>query len=198
MISYPIPASKSSVPPKAILPARDRLQSRLLVWTFGTSLTLLSIRTISVALSGSGPDRRHLIGEVAISLIFALLAWRLKAATPAAAACGGAICLLLTDFAWSQPPSFLRSGLLPLAALFALTFAATRYGRTKKEFRGVSESGTGRRASQVIANLGIAAFLVALGKHNFLQYTAALAALAEAQPTPFPLRSAKPSEAPPS
>ena len=64
--------------------------------------------------------------------------------------------------------------------LFALTFAATRYGRTKKEFRGVSESGTGRRASQVIANLGIAAFLVALGKHNFLQYTAALAALAEA------------------
>ena len=92
------------------------------------------------------------------------------------------ICLLLTDCATTSPPALLHSGLPPLALLFFLTFAATRYGRARKEARGLSESRTGRRASQVIANLGIAAICAALTRSRFTSIIdlAAIAALAEA------------------
>ncbi|MGA8109665.1 MAG: DUF92 domain-containing protein, partial [Acidobacteriaceae bacterium] len=42
-------------------------------------------------------------------------------------------------------------------ALLLLTFAATRFGRSRKEGLGTAESRRGRRASQVAANLGVAA-----------------------------------------
>jgi uncharacterized protein (TIGR00297 family) len=62
-----------------------------------------------------------------------------------------------------------------LIALFVLTFAATRYGRKKKEARGLAEKRSGRRASQVVANLGVAALFASVG-----WYGGCLAALAEA------------------
>ena len=170
-----------AIPPKAISPARDQLQSRLLVWTVAPILCVLSIRTIALRLSQGVPQHRYLFAELAISLGFALLVSLLKAATQAAAACGAAICLLLTDCTWSWPPSLLHSGLPPLAALFFLTFAATRYDRAKKEAHGLSEPRTGRRASQVIANLGIAAICAFLSKYfPELGFLACIAALAEA------------------
>jgi uncharacterized protein (TIGR00297 family) len=165
---------------KAIPPPRDRLQSRLLVWIVAPILCALNVRTIALRLSQGVPQRHYLLAELTVSLGFALLVSLLKAATPAAAACGGAICLLLIDCAWSWPPSLLHSGLSPLALLFLLTFAATRYDRPKKEARGLSEPRTGRRASQVIANLGIAAICAAFSSHSSLAYAAAIAALAEA------------------
>src|ERR1035437_6131848 len=47
----------------------------------------------------------------------------------------------------------------PLFTLFLLTFLATRAGRKRKADRGLAESRKGRRASQVIANLGMAALV---------------------------------------
>lgn len=54
-----------------------------------------------------------------------------------------------------QTPGW-RTALWPLLALFLLTHAATRFGRARKEQLGIAEGKTGRTASQVAANLGIA------------------------------------------
>jgi uncharacterized protein (TIGR00297 family) len=88
-----------------------------------------------------------------------------------------------------------HSALIPTLAVSVLAFAATRVGRTKKERLGTAERRMGRSASQVAANLGLAA-LVASGpvqswlldcrwiRHNFSAqapfFALALAALAEA------------------
>jgi uncharacterized protein (TIGR00297 family) len=53
--------------------------------------------------------------------------------------------------------SWRHGGLLPLLAVFLLTFAATRIGRVKKGRLGTGESKRGRNAAQVAANLGAAA-----------------------------------------
>jgi uncharacterized protein (TIGR00297 family) len=171
---------------KAIPPERDRLQSRILVCVAVPVLCALAIRAI--ARSGrsiADPHRHYILAELVISVAFALLAWLLKAATPGAAACGGVICFLLSDCSFPWPPTLLRSELPPLALLFLLTMLATRYGRAKKESRGLAEPRTGRRASQVIANLGIAALCAAsfrnrIGLAATIAYARALAALAEA------------------
>jgi uncharacterized protein (TIGR00297 family) len=172
---------------KTIPAARDRLQSRLLVATVAPLLLALSVWNFVIQHDQIGYTLapHYLAVAVGISLSFALLTWLLKAATPVAAACGGVICLLLTAENVSVPQSLLHSGLPALAILFVLTFAATRYGRAKKETRGLSESRTGRRASQVIANLGVAALLGAFSSGEVsiastLAFGAALAALAEA------------------
>jgi uncharacterized protein (TIGR00297 family) len=176
------------VPSKAIPPARDRLQSQLLVWTVMPVLCALCARAIVSELHGPFDDayRRYLIAELVVSLAFALLAWVVKAATPAAAACGGMVCLLLTDDTGSAPPSVIQSGFPPLVLLFVLTLAATRLGRARKESHGLAELRTGRRASQVIANLGVAGLCAAFSRAHFqlptspFTFLAALAALAEA------------------
>jgi uncharacterized protein (TIGR00297 family) len=175
------------MPSKTISPARDRLQSNLLVWIVAPFLGILAVRSALLApdLGDRAASHHYLIVALAISLAFTFIAWLLKAATPAAAACGGVICLLLTNSTASSPPSLLHSGLPPLVLLFALTFSATRFGRTRKEARGLSEPRTGRRASQVIANLGIAGVCAACDHHQILlsaslAYSATIAALAEA------------------
>jgi uncharacterized protein (TIGR00297 family) len=139
-------------PHKAIPPARDRLQSRLLVWTVMPILCVLGF--FFAFLDFPHISNAHL-ASIAISLAFALVAWRLKAATPAAAACGGIICLLLTS-PFVQSGQLLQSGLPPLIALFVLTHVATRAGRRRKAMAGLAESRKGRTLSQVIANLGAA------------------------------------------
>jgi uncharacterized protein (TIGR00297 family) len=95
---------------------------------------------------------------VAASAIFALAAWRLRAATAMAAACGGLICLLISANLEALPgTSVVHSGLSPLLLLFAFIFLATRMGRERKASVGLEESRRGRRADQIIANLGVAA-----------------------------------------
>jgi uncharacterized protein (TIGR00297 family) len=88
---------------------------------------------------------------VAVGAALALLVWILRAATPAAAITGGIFTLSL--YLWT--PGW-RTGLWPLLALFLLTFAATRFGRRRKEALGIAEGKRGRSASQVAANLGVA------------------------------------------
>jgi uncharacterized protein (TIGR00297 family) len=93
-----------------------------------------------------------------ISGIFGLVVLGLRAGTPAAAGTGAAITASLM-FATTRYPyqySWLHGGLLPLLAVFLLTFAATKVGKAKKDRLGVSESKRGRNAAQVASNLGIA------------------------------------------
>lgn len=146
-------------PPKAIPPALDQLQSRLLVWTV-TPLVLLACGQLSYWTIVEGPAwKLYLAKALAVSITFALAAWGLRAATSTAALTGGAICLLLTCYTGSllTPPG--RSALTPLLVLFVLTFLATRAGRKQKAAHGLAESRKGRRTSQVIANLGVSALL---------------------------------------
>jgi uncharacterized protein (TIGR00297 family) len=152
---------------KAIPPARDRLQSRILVFVAVPvlcCLTIVSFRQILafggryVASTGRFDDT--ITKVVLVSFIFALAAWRLRAATPLAAVCGGMICFLITGMTqWAPGSSMFHSGLSPLLLLFILTFEATRLGRERKVVARLAESRKGRTASQVIANLGVAATL---------------------------------------
>jgi uncharacterized protein (TIGR00297 family) len=121
-----------------------------------------------------------------ISLGFTLFVLFLRAATPGAAITGG----IFTAALYLATPG-LRTALWPLLALLLLTFAATRFGRHRKEALGLAEARRGRTASQVAANLGVAAltgipevashiFLVAPEDIGRLALVAMLAAMAEA------------------
>ena len=141
---------------KAIPAARDRLQSTVLVWAVGMLLAALCFQTALFAYALAERFPEFVFGALGISLGFALVAWGLRAATPAGAACGGMVCLLLVFWMGRFEESPLRSGLTPLVLLFVLTFVATRLGRQRKARGGLAEGRRGRSASQVIANLGMA------------------------------------------
>jgi uncharacterized protein (TIGR00297 family) len=160
---------------KAIPFGRDQRQSRALVAVIGSILLALTVDTIFWG--ATGPAKGLLVQAIAASTVFALAAWRLKAATPAAAAAGGTICLLVTFWTFTGPIT-LRSGLAPLITLFVLTFLATRAGRKRKMVAGLAEGlghkRRGRTASQIIANLaaaGLSAALPALWAHQLMQLT---------------------------
>lgn len=120
----------------------------------------------------------------AIGGAFALLVWLLRAATPAAALTGGLFTVSLYIWRYGR-----YTTLWPLLALFLLTFAATRFGRHRKERLGLAEGKRGRSASQAAANLGVA--ILAGIPHSFSHlfsgirpgraaFVAMIAALAEA------------------
>jgi len=93
-----------------------------------------------------------------ISSLFGLAVWRLRAATAGGALTGAAITANLIFATASYPYSWtwLHGELMPLLAVFLLTYTATKIGRAKKERLGTSESKHGRNAAQVAANLGMA------------------------------------------
>jgi uncharacterized protein (TIGR00297 family) len=148
---------------KTIPPARDRLQSRLLV-VFAVAVLCYAALT---TLSGTMPFGAKSIGSTgrisdtwqpsAVSLLFALAVWRLKAATAWAAACGGLICLLMTQLTHSESSNIVASALTPLVLLFLFTFVATKWAAQRKRSRS-GQQHSRRNAAQVIANLGVAGF----------------------------------------
>lgn len=87
-----------------------------------------------------------------ISVGLTALVFVTRAATPGAALTGG----IITAALYLQTPG-LHTALWPLLALLILTFGATRFGRRHKETLGAAEARRGRNASQVAANLGVAA-----------------------------------------
>jgi uncharacterized protein (TIGR00297 family) len=87
-----------------------------------------------------------------LCLLLAAVVFSTRAATPGAALTGSVIAGAL----WLQTPG-LHTALWPLLALLVLTFSATRFGRRRKESLGTAEARRGRTASQVAANLGVAA-----------------------------------------
>ena len=111
------------------------------------------------------------------------MVWLLKSATGPAAAMGGLVCLhvLLRQQFGGR---WIDTAMPSLLALFLLTFAATRFGRARKEAAGLAEERHGRRAAQVLANLGAAGILAAGGTEGTFvssaMFAACVAALAEA------------------
>jgi uncharacterized protein (TIGR00297 family) len=94
-----------------------------------------------------------------LSLIFGLIVLKLRAATPGAAFAGAAIAANLMFSTASLPYQPWRTALIPVLALFLLSFVATRLGRERKEQLGTAEKRKGRNAAQVAANLGVAALV---------------------------------------
>lgn len=121
----------------------------------------------------SSPGRLAIAGAVTVG--FALLARAVRGVNRSGMFAGGAACFLL--YAGAGPSAFFA-----LAALFLLTWAATRLGYRRKEELGVAERGDGRNAWQVLANLAVAALgSVAFGgTGNRAWLLATAAALAEA------------------
>src|ERR1700687_5469187 len=121
----------------------------------------------------SSPERLAI--AVAVTLGFAVLARALRGVNRSGAVAGGVACFLL--FAGAGPAAFAT-----LAALFLMTWVATRLGYRRKLALGLAERREGRNAWQVLANLAVAAIgsvtFSATGDRVWL--IAALAALAEA------------------
>lgn len=112
-----------------------------------------------------------------VAIGFALLARVMGSVTD-----GGALAGVLAAFVLMLAGGL--AGFIPLLTLFVLTVISTRWGHTRKQRLGVAERHRGRRASQVIANLG-AATLCAMAALYFPDFSGvllvgAMAALAEA------------------
>jgi uncharacterized protein (TIGR00297 family) len=112
-----------------------------------------------------------------VAIGFAVIARTLGAVTD-----GGALMGVLVAFVLMLAAGL--GGFVPLLTVFVITVLATRLGYGRKQQLGVAERGPGRRASQVIANLG-ATTLCALPVIWFPRLTGillvgAMAALAEA------------------
>jgi uncharacterized protein (TIGR00297 family) len=96
---------------------------------------------------------------VGLSVLLGLVVLKLHAATPGAAVAGTAItaCLMFSTANFPYEPW--RTALIPVLAVSLLAWVSTRLGREKKERLGTAERQGGRTASQVAANLGVAAIL---------------------------------------
>ena len=145
-----------------------------------------------------------------LSALLGGLAWLARSGTPGAAMMGALITAGLMYATATSPYDPLRTALVPVIALLVLTSLATRFGqrgpqrqvfvagvadRRRQERLGIAELRHGRVASQVAANLGIAALVaqtpvqIFLIDHRLLSasiveplriFVPALAALAEA------------------
>jgi uncharacterized protein (TIGR00297 family) len=95
-----------------------------------------------------------------LSAVLGLLAWTLRTATPAAALTGATInaSLMFSMFVWPFRPW--NTGMVPVLVVLLLTSLATHFGRRHKERLGTAEKRHGRDASQVAANLGMAALIM--------------------------------------
>jgi uncharacterized protein (TIGR00297 family) len=93
------------------------------------------------------------------SLLLGLVVFQLRAATPGGAFTGAAVAASLMFSTAIVPYYPWQTALVPLLAVVLLSHIATRVGRGKKERLGTAERREGRTASQVAANLGMAALV---------------------------------------
>jgi uncharacterized protein (TIGR00297 family) len=99
------------------------------------------------------------IWTTVLSALLGLITWKLRAATPIAAASGAIITASLMFSTSEFPYEPWHTALIPILAVSLLAMAATRAGRGKKERLGTAEARRGRSAAQVAANLGFAALV---------------------------------------
>jgi uncharacterized protein (TIGR00297 family) len=116
---------------------------------------------------------RRVLAASLITLIFALIAYRMRSVTLGGAVAGSLVSVVIFSFA--GPAAFAG-----LAAVFFLTAAATRIGYTRKQKLGMAEYLGGRRASQVLANLTVPAVLSIFSLQYPWVLVLVVAALAEA------------------
>jgi uncharacterized protein (TIGR00297 family) len=100
------------------------------------------------------------IWTIGLSLLLGLVVLKLKAATPAGAATGVLLTASLMFSTYLTQPW--HTALVPVLAVSLLAYFATKLGRAKKERLGTAESRKGRAASQVAANLGVAAIMLSV------------------------------------
>lgn len=124
--------------------------------------------------AGFGLTRRLWVALV-VTIAFTLLARWLRGVSLSGSIAGAIICFAL--YAAAGPGAFAA-----LVTVFVVTWVATQFGYRRKQKRGTAESGEGRTASQVLANLataaGFAGACALSGKPVFM--LAAVAALSEA------------------
>ena len=94
-----------------------------------------------------------------LSALLGLLAWAARSGTLAAAETGALITASLMYASVQLPYDPFETALAPVVTLLVLTSLATRYGRGSKERIGTAEKRHGRVATQVAANLGVAALV---------------------------------------
>ena len=111
-------------------------------------LMTLGLMLIGRAWWADTPARLGVV--LAITLVFAALGHLVRGVTRSGAVAGAVVCFAL--FAGAGPGAFGT-----LLSVFALTWAATRIGLSRKQRLGTAERRDGRRASQVLANVGVAA-----------------------------------------
>lgn len=99
------------------------------------------------------------IWTLGLSTVLGLVAYKVRSATPGAALGGMAITASMMFATASFPYLPWKTALVPILVVLGLTSLATRAGHKHKEKLGTAESRTGREASQVAANLGIAALV---------------------------------------
>lgn len=118
---------------------------------------------------------RQLLAAGVVSLSFSTAAWWLRGVSLLGAVTGAGVCFVIYTTAG---PGAVGA----LAIVFALTWASTHFGYPRKKRLGTAERRQGRSASQVLANLSVAAGCCVLsaisGRGSFL--LGAVAALSEA------------------
>ncbi len=108
-------------------------------WLFPNGLALLAYRAAPA---------------FAITLAFGLVAWGLRAVSISGALAG---CVVTFMICVSAGPG----GFAVVLTVFVITLFATRYGLQRKFLNGLAERKDGRRASQVLANVGAASIVAA-------------------------------------
>ena len=99
------------------------------------------------------------ISTLGMSLILGLVVLKLRAATTGGAFAGATITASLIFSTAVFPYRPWQTALIPVLAVSLLAHFATRLGREEKERLGTAERRQGRTASQVAANLGVAAIV---------------------------------------
>jgi len=102
-----------------------------------------------------GPARPSFWVAFAVTAGFAALARAIRGVSLSGAVAGAGICFVL--YIGAGPGAFAA-----LVLVFALAWTTTRLGHQRKEKLGTAERVEGRSASQVLANLGVAAVCAAL------------------------------------
>jgi uncharacterized protein (TIGR00297 family) len=111
------------------------------------------------------------VWTVGLSLLLGLVVLKLRAATPAGAATGAVITASLMFSTVTFPYRPWHTALVPVLAVSLLAYIATRLGRAQKERLGTAEKRQGRTASQVAANLGVAALVSGESVQSWLTHT---------------------------
>jgi uncharacterized protein (TIGR00297 family) len=99
------------------------------------------------------------VWTLGLSALLGLITWKLRAATPGAAAAGALITANLMFSTTVFPFEPWHTAMIPVLAVSLLAFGATRVGRRQKERLGTAEKRKGRAAAQIAANLGAAALV---------------------------------------
>jgi len=163
----PAPAGNGPLPNH-----EPRKSSQLAIWPVLPLAVLLAFSLLQ--LTGE-PQRSRAFAALAVTLAFAAGARRLRAVSLGGAAAGAVVSFVIYTAGGAGAFGV-------LLAVFLLTWLATRLGYSRKQKLGIAESRSGRTASQVTANLVVAAAALAVSTatHEVIFSLAGVAALAEA------------------